>query len=77
MNPLRACSSKSVAGVTEIYRVGGAQGVAALAFGAGPIAAVDVIAGPGNAYVAEAKAPGVRVCGDRQCCRAFRNSRGG
>jgi histidinol dehydrogenase len=44
-----------LAGVSEIYRVGGAQAVAALAFGTGSIAAVDRIVGPGNAYVAEAK----------------------
>lgn len=42
-------------GVTEVYRVGGAQGVAALAYGAGPIAAVDKIVGPGNLFVALAK----------------------
>jgi histidinol dehydrogenase len=44
-----------VAGVDEVYRVGGAQAVAALAYGTDSIPAVDVIAGPGNAYVAEAK----------------------
>ena len=43
------------AGVTEIFRVGGAQAIAALAFGTATIAAVDRIAGPGNRYVAEAK----------------------
>jgi histidinol dehydrogenase len=43
------------AGVTEIWRVGGAQGAAALAFGAGPIRPVDKIVGPGNAYVTAAK----------------------
>jgi histidinol dehydrogenase len=43
------------AGVTEIWRVGGAQAVAALAYGAGPIVPVDKIVGPGNAYVAAAK----------------------
>lgn len=43
------------AGVDEIWKVGGAQAIAALAFGAAPIAGVDVIVGPGNAYVAEAK----------------------
>jgi histidinol dehydrogenase len=43
------------AGVTEIWRVGGAQAIAALAYGAGPIAAVDKIVGPGNAYVTAAK----------------------
>jgi len=43
------------AGVTEIWRVGGAHAVAALAYGAGPIARVDKIVGPGNAYVTAAK----------------------
>src|SRR5208337_2137578 len=43
------------AGVTEIYRIGGAQAIAALAFGTASIAAVDKIVGPGNAYVAAAK----------------------
>jgi histidinol dehydrogenase len=43
------------AGVTEIFRVGGAQAVAAMAFGTATIAPVDRIVGPGNAYVAEAK----------------------
>jgi len=43
------------AGVSEIWRVGGAQAVAALAFGAGPIAPVDKIVGPGNAFVTAAK----------------------
>ena len=44
-----------LAGVDEVYRVGGAQAVAALAFGTETIAPVDKIVGPGNAYVAEAK----------------------
>jgi histidinol dehydrogenase len=44
-----------LAGVTEVYRVGGAQAVAALAFGTATIAKVDKIVGPGNAYVAAAK----------------------
>ena len=43
------------AGVTDIYRVGGAQAVAALAYGTPTIAPVDKIVGPGNAYVAAAK----------------------
>jgi histidinol dehydrogenase len=43
------------AGVTEIWRIGGAQACAALAFGAGPIRPVDKIVGPGNAYVTAAK----------------------
>jgi histidinol dehydrogenase len=44
-----------LAGVDEIWRVGGAQAVAALAYGTDTIAPVDTITGPGNAYVAEAK----------------------
>jgi histidinol dehydrogenase len=43
------------AGITEIYTIGGAQAVAALAYGTDSIAPVDKIVGPGNAYVAEAK----------------------
>ncbi len=43
------------AGITEIWRVGGAQAVAALAYGAGPILPVDKIVGPGNAFVTAAK----------------------
>ena len=43
------------AGVSEIWRVGGAQACAALAYGAGPILPVDKIVGPGNAYVTAAK----------------------
>jgi histidinol dehydrogenase len=41
--------------VTEVYRMGGAQAIAALAYGAGSVRSVDVIAGPGNAWVQEAK----------------------
>ncbi len=44
-----------IAGVDEIWRIGGAQAVAALAYGTDRIAPVDVITGPGNAWVAEAK----------------------
>jgi histidinol dehydrogenase len=44
-----------VAGIEEIYKIGGAQAVAALAYGTQTIAPVDKIVGPGNAYVAEAK----------------------
>jgi histidinol dehydrogenase len=53
-NPAILAAAK-IAGVHEIWRVGGAQAVAALAFGAGPMAPVDVIVGPGNAFVAAAK----------------------
>jgi histidinol dehydrogenase len=44
-----------LAGVDEVWRIGGAQAIAALAYGAGRIAPVDVVTGPGNAWVAEAK----------------------
>ena len=44
-----------VAGVTEIYKVGGAQAIAALAYGTESVPKVDKIVGPGNAFVAEAK----------------------
>ncbi|WP_343560068.1 histidinol dehydrogenase [Kiloniella sp. b19] len=54
LNPLVLAAARE-AGVTEIYRVGGAQAVAALAYGTETIAPVDVIVGPGNAYVAAAK----------------------
>lgn len=48
-------AAAKAAGVTEIWRVGGAQAVAALAYGAGPIRPVDKIVGPGNAFVTAAK----------------------
>ena len=54
LNPLVLTAARR-AGVSEIYRVGGAQAVAALAFGTASIRAVDRVVGPGNAYVAEAK----------------------
>ena len=54
LNPLVLAAAR-LAGVSEIYRVGGAQAVAAMAYGTATIAAVDRIVGPGNAYVAEAK----------------------
>jgi histidinol dehydrogenase len=54
LNPL-VLAAAAHAGVSEIYRIGGAQAIAALAWGTGTIAPVDRIAGPGNAYVAEAK----------------------
>lgn len=54
INPYTIAAAK-VAGIDEIYRVGGAQAVAALAFGTQSIPAVDKIVGPGNVYVAEAK----------------------
>ncbi|MDR7102755.1 histidinol dehydrogenase [Croceicoccus sp. BE223] len=54
MNPL-VLAAAHIAGVDEIWRIGGAQAVAALAYGTDRIAPVDVITGPGNAWVAEAK----------------------
>ena len=54
VNPLVLAAAR-IAGVTEIYRIGGAQAVAALAYGTATIPRVDKIVGPGNAYVAEAK----------------------
>ena len=48
-------AAAKVAGIGEIYAIGGAQAVAALAYGTSNIAKVDKIVGPGNAYVAEAK----------------------
>ncbi|MEM1163593.1 MAG: histidinol dehydrogenase [Pseudomonadota bacterium] len=54
INPLVLLAAR-IAGVDRIFRVGGAQAVAAMAYGAGPIPKVDKITGPGNAYVASAK----------------------
>jgi histidinol dehydrogenase len=51
------------AGVDEIYRVGGAQAVAALAYGTESVAAVDKVVGPGNAYVTAAKKLVMGDCG--------------
>jgi histidinol dehydrogenase len=54
LDPL-VLAAAELAGVSEVWRIGGAQAVAALAFGTASIAPVDRIVGPGNAYVAEAK----------------------
>jgi len=54
LNPLVMAAARLV-GIDEIYRVGGAQAIAALAYGTATIAPVDKIVGPGNAYVAAAK----------------------
>lgn len=54
INPL-VLAAAELAGVDEIWRIGGAQAVAALAYGTEKIKPVDVITGPGNAWVAEAK----------------------
>ena len=54
LNPL-VLAAAHIAGVDEVYRIGGAQAVGALAYGTATIAPVDKIVGPGNAYVAAAK----------------------
>jgi histidinol dehydrogenase len=53
--PVEVLAAASLAGVDEVYRVGGAQAVAAMAYGTASIRPVDVIVGPGNVYVALAK----------------------
>ena len=54
LNPL-VLAAAEIAGVDEVWRIGGAQAIAALAYGTGSIRPVDVVVGPGNAWVAEAK----------------------
>ena len=54
LGPLIALAA-DLSGIEKVWSVGGAQAIAALAFGAGAISAVDKICGPGNAWVAEAK----------------------
>lgn len=54
VNPV-VMAAAAITGVEEIWRIGGAQAVAALAYGTDKVSAVDVITGPGNAWVAEAK----------------------
>jgi histidinol dehydrogenase len=54
INPL-VLAAAHIAGVDEVWRIGGAQAIAALAYGTQTIRPVDVITGPGNAWVAEAK----------------------
>ena len=54
VNPL-VLAAAEIAGVDEVWRIGGAQAIAALAYGTDRISPVDVVVGPGNAWVAEAK----------------------
>lgn len=54
LDPVIACAAQML-GITELYRAGGAQAIAALAYGTRSIPPVDKIVGPGNAYVAAAK----------------------
>jgi histidinol dehydrogenase len=53
--PAATLAAAAVAGVDEVYRIGGAQAIGAMAFGTESVRAVDVVVGPGNAYVAAAK----------------------
>ena len=73
LNPL-VLAAAELAGVEEIYRIGGAQAVGALAYGTETIAPVAKIVGPGNAYVAAAKRLGVRHRRHRQHRRAVRGA---
>jgi histidinol dehydrogenase len=54
ISPIIAATA-SLLGVSEVWALGGAHGIAAMALGAGPVKKVDMIVGPGNAYVTEAK----------------------
>ncbi len=62
LNPL-VLTAAHLCGISEVYRIGGAQAVAALAYGTQTIAPVDKIVGPGNAYVAAAKRLVFGQCG--------------
>ena len=53
--PMAVLAAAHIAGVDEVWRIGGAQAIAALAYSTQTIAGVDMIVGPGNAFVAEAK----------------------
>ena len=71
--PDATLAAAAIAGVDEVYRIGGAQAIAALAYGTESIRAVDVIVGPGNVYVAVAKR---EVAGEGRVGRARRPSPG-
>ncbi len=58
--PAASLAAAALAGVHEVYRIGGAQAIAAMAYGTESVRRVDVIVGPGNAYVTAAKR---EVCG--------------
>ena len=62
LNPL-VLAAAQIVGIYEIYRVGGAQAVAALAYGTETIKPVVKIFGPGNSYEAEAKRQVFGICG--------------
>ncbi len=61
--PIATLAAAALSGVDAVYRIGGAQAIAAMAYGTETVAPVDVIVGPGNAYVAEAKRQLVGVVG--------------
>ena len=61
--PTATLAAAALVGVDEVYRVGGAQAIGALAYGTESIRPVDVIVGPGNAYVAAAKREVVGIVG--------------
>ncbi len=63
MPPSSTLAAAALSGVDDVYRIGGAQAIAAMAYGTETIDPVDVIVGPGNAYVAEAKRQLVGVVG--------------
>lgn len=58
-----ALAAARICGVSAVYAVGGAQAIAALAYGTETVPAVNIIAGPGNKYVAEAKRAVFGICG--------------
>lgn len=62
INPYVAATAKLL-GIDKVFRIGGAQGIAAAAFGTETIPKVDKIVGPGNTYVAAAKKRSVWLCG--------------
>ena len=68
-------AAAALAEVDEVYRVGGAQAIAAMAYGTETIAPVDVIVGPGNAYVVGGEAPGRRRRSASTASRARPRSR--
>ena len=74
LNPL-VLAAAHLGGVSEIYRVGGAQAVAALAYGTATIAPVAKIVGPGNAYVAAAKRQVFGKVGIDMIAGPFRSAR--
>ncbi len=68
INPL-VIAAAEIAGVDRIFKIGGAQAIAALAYGTESVPPVDKIVGPGNAYVATAKTTHFRSNGNRHDCR--------